>query len=323
MSLPKLCLALVAGVLAALSLGAVAQDWPTRPVKLVVPVPTGGGLDPFARALALKLGDAFKQPFIVENRPGASGSIGTGFVAKSAPDGYTFIFVFDTHAVNPALMPRMPFDTAKDLAPVTVIGTSPLLIATHPNRPYGSFNEVIHAARMKPESVSIGSTGNGSLGHLALLQLARDGVKLTHIPYKGGGPLVQDLIGGQIDMGIASVPNMLAHVRNRLIRPLAVTSDKRSPALPEVPTLAELGISSVRAYTWWGLLAPVGTPASILERMHAGVAHALELPDLKKMLNETLAMDTLASTPLATQQFIDKEIATWAKVVRDNNIKAE
>jgi len=323
MSLRSFCLVSMASVLTALSLGAVAQEWPTRPVKLVVPVPTGGGLDPFARALALKLGDTFKQQFIVENRPGASGSIGTGFVAKSTADGYTYGFVFDTHAVNPALMQRMPFDTQKDLAPLTVIGTSPLLIATHPNRPFGSFAEVVNAARLKPGSVSIGSTGNGSLGHLALLQLARDGVRLTHIPYKGGGPLVQDLIGGQIDLGVAGVPNMLAHVRNRLIRPLAVTSDKRSPALPEVPTLAELGINGVRAYTWWGLLAPAGTPASILERMHAAVVHALELPDLKKMLNETLAMDTLASTPLATQQFIEREIATWARVVRDNNIKAE
>ena len=299
------------------------QEWPARPVKLVVPVPTGGGLDPFARALALKLGDNFKQPFIVENRPGASGSIGTAFVAKSTPDGYTYIFVFDTHAVNPALMPRLPFDTVKDLAPVMVIGTSPLLIASHPNRAYRSFTEVINAARMQPDSVSVGSTGNGSLGHLALLQLTRDGVKLTHVPYKGGGPLVQDLIGGQIDLGIAGVPNMLAHVRNRLIRPLAVTSEKRSPALPDVPTLSELGISGVQAYTWWGLLAPAATPAPILEKMHAAIARALELPDLKKMLNETLAMDTMASTPQAMQQFIDREMATWAKVVRDNNVKAE
>ena len=310
-------------LLSILSLLASAQDWPARPVKLVVPVPTGGGLDPFARALAAKLGDTFRQQFVVENRPGASGSMGTAFVAKSAPDGYHFIFVFDTHAVNPALIARMPFDTVKDLAPVMVIGTSPLLIAANPAKPYRNFTDVITTAKAQPDAINIGSTGSGSLGHLALLQLARDGVRLTHVPYKGGGPLVQDLVGGQIDLGIAGVPNMLAHVRNRLIRPLAVTSEKRSPALPEVPTLGELGINGESAYTWWGLLAPAGTPAPILEKMHTGMSRALELPDIKRMLNETLAMDTVASSPEAMQQFVAREMATWAKVVRDNNIKSD
>ena len=301
----------------------LAQDWPSRPVKLVVPVPTGGGLDPFARALAVKLGESLKQQFIVENKPGASGSMGTAFVAKSPADGYTFIFVFDTHAVNPALIPRMPFDTLNDLAPVMVIGTSPLLIAANPSKPYRQFSDVVTQAKNKPDAINIGSTGSGSLGHLALLQLARDGVKLTHVPYKGGGPLVQDLVAGQIDLGIAGVPNMLAHVKNKLITPLAVTTDKRSPALPDVPTLAELGITGVSAYTWWGLLAPIGTPKSILDKFHASVVKALETPDIKKMLNENLAMDTVTSTPEAMQQFLIKEISTWAKVVKDNNVKVD
>jgi len=301
----------------------LAQDWPSRPVKLVVPVPTGGGLDPFARALAVKLGESLKQQFIVENKPGASGSMGTAFVAKSPADGYTFIFVFDTHAVNPALIPRMPFDTLKDLAPVMVIGTSPLLIAANPSKPYRQFSDVVTQAKNKPDAINIGSTGSGSLGHLALLQLARDGVKLTHVPYKGGGPLVQDLVAGQIDLGIAGVPNMLAHVKNKLITPLAVTTDKRSPALPDVPTLAELGITGISAYTWWGLLAPIGTPKPILDKFHASVVKALETPDIKKMLNENLAMDTVTSAPEAMQQFLIKEISTWAKVVKDNNVKVD
>jgi len=237
--------------------------------------------------------------------------------------GYTFIFVFDTHAVNPALIPRMPFDTLKDLAPVMVIGTSPLLIAANPSKPYRQFSDVVTQAKNKPDAINIGSTGSGSLGHLALLQLARDGVKLTHVPYKGGGPLVQDLVAGQIDLGIAGVPNMLAHVKNKLITPLAVTTDKRSPALPDVPTLAELGITGVSAYTWWGLLAPIGTPKPILDKFHASVVKALETPDIKKMLNENLAMDTVTSTPEAMQQFLIKEISTWAKVVKDNNVKVD
>jgi len=301
----------------------LAQDWPSRPVKLVVPVPTGGGLDPFARALAVKLSESLKQQFVVENKPGASGSMGTAFVAKSPADGYTFIFVFDTHAVNPALIQRMPFDTLKDLAPVMVIGTSPLMIAANPSKPYRQFSDVVTQAKNKPDAINIGSTGSGSLGHLALLQLGRDGVKLTHVPYKGGGPLVQDLVAGQIDLGIAGVPNMLSHVKNKLITPLAVTTEKRSPALPDVPTLAELGITGVSAYTWWGLLAPIGTPKPILDKFHAAVVKGLETPDIKKMLNDNLAMDLVASTPEAMQQFLIKETATWAKVVKDNNVKVD
>jgi len=304
-------------------LTAPAQEWPARPVKFVVPVPTGGGLDPFVRALAFKLGDSLKQKFIVENKPGASGSVGTAFVAKSAPDGYTFIFVYDTHALNPTLIRDLPFDTVKDLAPVMLIGTAPQLIASYPGRPYRSFSDVATEARARPGSINVGSTGNGSLGHLALLQLARDGVQLTHIPYKGGGPVLQDLVGGQLDLGIAGLPNMLPHVKSGLIRPLAVTATARSRALPEVPTLAEAGMSNVIAYTWWGILAPEGTPKPIIARFHEAVVQAMNTPDIRRMFSEALAMDVVASSPEALQQYVAREIATWARVVRENNIKAE
>jgi tripartite-type tricarboxylate transporter receptor subunit TctC len=324
MRFPSFVLGATLALSALISLPAAAQEWPARPVRLVVPVPTGGALDPFARAVATKLSDGFKQQFIVDNKPGASGSIATAFVAKSAPDGYTFGFVYDTHTVNPALIPRMSFDTLKDLAPVMLVGTSPLLVATNPSRPYRSFGDLVAAAKAKPDSISIGSTGNGSLGHLALLQLARvEGIKLNHVPYKGGGPLVQDLVGGQIDLGIAGVPNMVTHVKNKLIRPLVVTTEKRSPALPDVPTLSELGINGVTAYTWWGLLAPAGTPKPILDRFHAAMVSALESADMKKLLNGTFAMETIASTPEALQEFVVKETATWARVVRENNVRPD
>lgn len=301
-----------------------AQEWPARTVQIVVPVPAGGGLDPFARAIAAKLSEAFRQRFIVDNKPGASGSIGTAFVAKSAPDGYTFGFVYDTHAVNPALIARLPYDTLKDLAPVMLVGRAPLLMVANPTLPLRDFTEVANAAKAKPDSISIGFPGNGSLGHLALLQLARlDGTRFNHVPYKGGGPLVQDLAGSQIDLGIAGVPNMMAAIKGKLIRPLAVTTDKRSAVLPEVPTLKELGINGITAYTWWGLVAPAGTPKAILDRIHAGLAGALESPDIKKMLGETLAMEAIGSTPEAFQQFLSNEMAVWAKVVRDNNVRAD
>lgn len=310
------------GLIALAAGTARSQDWPSRPVRLVVPVPTGGGLDPFARAIAVKLGESLKQSFIVENKPGASGSMGTAYVAKSPPDGYNFVFVFDTHAVNPTLIPKLSFDTLKDLAPVTLIGTAPQLIAVPPASPFRDFGDLLKRART-PSGVNIGSTGNGSLGHLALLQIARDGVRVTHIPYKGGGPVVQDLIGNQLDAGIAGVPNMLPPVRNNLIRALAVTSDKRTPVLPDVPTLAEFGVGGISAYTWWGLLAPAGTPKPIIDRMNGAMVAAMQSPDIKKMLGETLGMDAVASTPEACQAFIAGQVAIWQKVIRENNVKAD
>ena len=300
-----------------------AQEWPARPVRLVVPVPPGGALDPFVRAMAVKLGDALKQPFIVENKPGASGSVGTASVAKSAPDGYTFAFVFDTHAVNPALIARMPFDTVRDLVPVMLVARAPMLIVTHPNKPFQTFAQVVEQSKLRPESISIGTAGNGSIGHLAVLQMAReDGVKLTNVPYKGGGPLMQDVLGGQVDLGISAVGVFLPYVRNKQVRPLAVASEQRSAAMPDVPTLSELGLN-VSANTWWAVFAPTGTPQNILDRFHAELAKALDAPDIKKMLTETFGMEIVASSPDRLQQFTTNEIARWGKVVREHNVRTE
>src|SRR2546427_9176935 len=177
---------------------AVAQAWPTKPVKFVVPFPPGGSVDPLARMLGVRLADALGQPFIVENKTGASGSIGTAFVAKSAPDGSTYVVVFDTHAVNPGLIPDLPFDTLKDLAPVMLVGTAPMAIVTSPEKPYKSFGDVVAAAKAKPEALSIGSVGNGSLGHLAMVVGQQQGAfMVTHVPYKGGGPMMAGTMGGQ------------------------------------------------------------------------------------------------------------------------------
>ena len=186
--------ALAAVVLGALApLATFAQAWPTKTVKFVVPFPPGGSVDPLARMLGVRLTDALGQTFIIENKTGASGSIGTAFVAKSAPDGYTYVFVFDTHAVNPALIPDLPFDTLKDLAPVMLVGTAPMAIVTSPSKPYKNFGDVVRAAKTEPEALSIGSVGNGSLGHLAMIVVQQQGAfKVTHVPYKGGGPMMVD-----------------------------------------------------------------------------------------------------------------------------------
>src|SRR5262252_235615 len=239
----------------ALSQGA----WPTKPLKFVVPYPPGGSTDPMARLIATKLTDSVGQPFVVENRSGASGTIGTAFVAKSPADGYTYVFVFDYHAVNPFLIPNLPFDTVKDLAPVMLVGTAPMAIATAIAKPYKTFGDVIAAAKAKPGAISIGSVGNGSLGHLTMVLVQQAaGISLVHIPYKGGGPMTADAVGGQIDLAIGSVAVITPHVTGGKLRAIAVTGDTRSRALPEVPALAEQGLPGFSALAWWGIFAPAG-----------------------------------------------------------------
>jgi tripartite-type tricarboxylate transporter receptor subunit TctC len=311
-------------LLLALAFPAFAQTWPAKPVKLIVPYPPGGTVDPLARLLGAKLAEPLGQPFVVENRPGAGGLVGTGAAAKSAPDGYTFLFVFDNHAVNPALVANIPFDTLKDLAPVMLVGTAPYAIVTHPSKPYRSFVEVVKAAKARPDAVSIGSIGNGTLGHLTVaLAQQVGGFQLNHIPYKGGGPMTQDMLGGQIDLGIGSAALLTPHVRSGKMRAVATTGEKRAHSLPDVPTLIEQGIPGVTVYAWWGILAPAGTPKPILDKFHAELQKALNLPDVRKTLTESLGMELIVSSPEALQKWIVAEMARWGKVVKDNNIRAD
>jgi len=316
-----LCFALLLSVMTG---PALAQAWPTKAVTFVSPFPPGGSVDPIARLIAAKLTDALGQQFIVENRVGASGSIGTGYVAKSAPDGYTFVFVFDTHAVNPSLLPKMTFDTLKDLAPVMLIGTAPMALATAPGKPYKTFADFVAAAKAKPDTVSYGSIGSGSLGHLTMMLVQEAGTfKTIHIPYKGGGPRVTDVLGGQIDSGIGSVAVMSAHIKSGKMRPLAVTGETRSAAMPDVPTLAEQGYKGFSALAWWGIFAPAGTPQPIIDKLNAEVAKILRSPDTNKQLTESMGMDIKASSPAALQKWTESELQRWAKVIKDNNIKPD
>ena len=302
-----------------------AQDWPTKPVKFVSPYPPGGSVDPLARLLGAKLGDSLKQNFIVENRTGASGIIGTEYVAKSAPDGYTFVFIFDTHAVHQALNAKLQFDPLKDFAPVMIVGTAPMSISTAAGKPFKGFRDVLQAAKAKPDSVTIGNVGNGSLGHLASILISQAaGVKLVPVPYKGGGPLHTDALGGQIDLAIASVAAQASHVRSGKLRALVQTGEKRAAMMPDVPTLAEAGVRGVEpAYAFWGILAPAGTPRPIIDKLHAEIVGAIKLPDVNKTLTETLGMDVAALSPEASGKFIADQMARWGKVVRENGIKAE
>lgn len=304
---------------------ALAQAWPEKVVKFVSPYPPGGSVDPLARLIAAKASESFKQQVIVENRTGASGIIGTDYVAKSAPDGYTFVFIFDTHAVHQALNPKLPFDPIKDFAPVTIVGTAPMAFATGAAKPYKSFQDVIAAAKAKPESVSVGNVGNGSLGHLAtILVMEAAGMKLQPVPFAGGGPMSTAAMGGHIELGIASVAALNNHVRGGKMRAVVQTGEKRSAMMPDVPTLAEAGVKGVEpAYAFWGILAPAGTPQAIIDRLHAEVVKITQLPDVRKTLTETMGMDVQALSPADTQKFLNAQIGRWGKVVKDNNIKGE
>lgn len=301
-----------------------AQDWPTKPVKFVSPYPPGGSVDPLARLLAAKVGESLKASFIVENRTGASGIIGTDYVAKSAPDGYTFVFIFDTHSVHQALNPKLPFDPIKDFSPVMIVGTAPMAITTGAGKPYKTFADVIAAAKAKPDTLTIGNVGNGSLGHLATILLNQAaGIKLVPVPYKGGGPLSADVMGGQVDFAMASTAAQASHVRGGKMRALVLTGDKRSHTMPDVPTIAELGIPWQGAYAFWGILAPAGTPKPIIDKLVAELNKAIKLPDVNRTLTETLGMDVLALSPEATGQFLRDAVQRWGKVVKDNNIHSE
>lgn len=305
---------------------AVAQDaaWPSKLVRFIVPFPPGGSTDPLARLVGARLTAALGQQFIVDNRPGASGSLGAGIAAKSTPDGYTFLFVFDTHAVNPTLIPNLPFDTVKDLAPVMLISTAPNAIVTNVSKPYKNFGDVIKAAKAKPDTVTYGSIGSGSLGHLTLTLVQQTGgFRIVHVPYKGGGPMTVDALGGQVDLAIGTVALLTPHVKGGKLRAIAVTGDKRSHAMPDVPTLAEQGFPGFSALAWWGVFGPAGIPKPILDKFHAELVKVFNVPEVRKQLGEQLGMDLAVSSPEALQKFLVGEIARWGKVVRENNIRAE
>lgn len=312
-----------AAVAALLPSLAHAQAWPAKQViKLVAVFPPGGSVDQVARILAPVLQQRLGQTVVVDNKGGASGSIGTAAVAAAPADGYTFAVVFDTHGVNPSLLPSLPFDTKRDLGAVALIGTSAMVITTVATSPYKTFADVVAAARAG-QNISYGSIGSGSLGHLAMTMLAREArLDLVHVPYRGGGPLMSDAIAGHVPLAIGSVFVSKPHIDSKRLRPLAVTTSQRSASLPDVPTVAESGFAGFDAPAWWAVLAPAKTPAEIVKRMNEEINTALKLPDVaQKLAAQGIVIRT--DTPAAAQAFIEGQVDTWAKVVKANNIKAD
>ncbi len=312
-------------VFATLSIGVAAHaqsDWPKQPIKLIVPFPAGGSVDTLARTLAPALQASLGHTIIVDNRGGGSGSIGAGIAAKSPADGYTFLLVFDTHAVNPSLIPAMPFDTLKDLMPVMLIGTSPMVLVAHKDLPVKSFAEAMAANKSKPGSLQFGSISSGSLAHLAMSQLGNiANQEFTHIPYKGGGPLVNDVVGGQVSYAMGTVFLLNPHITSGRVKPLAVTTLKRSAALKDTPTIAESGFPGFEALAWWGALAPTGTPAPIVKKFNDALHAALKQPAIAEKLAGQ-GMDVVAKDSAEFDKFLRTEVTRWAKVVKQNNIRA-
>jgi tripartite-type tricarboxylate transporter receptor subunit TctC len=324
MNTRRTLLATLAG-LACIGLPAQAQtsDWPKRqPIRLVAVFPPGGSVDQVARILAPQLSQQLGQNVIVENKGGASGSIGTNAVVTAPADGYTFAVVFDTHGVNQSLIPNLPYDTKKDLVPLILVGTSPMVIATFAGSEYKTFADVVAAAKAK-KNVSYGTIGSGSLGHLAMALLGRNGgLQMTHVPYKGGGPLMQDAVAGHVPLSIGSVFVSKPHIENKRLRPLAVTTSKRSSELPDVPTVAESGYPGFDAPAWWAVLASAKTPPDILRRMNEELNKALKVPDIAHKLAGQ-GITVIGGTTETARNFIDHQVDVWDKVVKENNIKAD
>ena len=298
-------------------------QYPGKPVRLIVPFPPGGGTDTLARIVGQKLGETLGQQVIIDNRPGAGTNIGAEIAAKSAPDGYTVLMGNISHAINVTLYGKLSYDFAKDFAPVSLLASTPNILVVHPSVPAKTVKELVALARSRPGQLDYASSGSGSSAHLAgELFLNLTGVKMTHVPYKGGGPAVIALVGGQCSVGFATTPSVIGHVRSGKMRGLAVTSAQRSPSTPELPTLSEAGVAGYEAGTWYGFLVPTGTSKEIISRLHAESVMLLKQPVVRQRLDNA-GFEPIGSSPEEFGAYIRSEIEKWGKVVRTAGVRVE
>lgn len=317
----------------ALTLGAIfclaavgfaqAQSFPTKPVRIISPYPSGGGNDTLARTLSPKLSQSLGQQVIVENRPGANTIIGVEAAARSAPDGHTMVLVPNVHAINPYLYAKLPYDAVKDFKPISLVGTSPLVVAMHPSVPVKDMRGLLALARARPGQVQYGSSGNGSVGHVGveLLEMMA-GVRMEHIPYKGTAPMLIDVMNGQLTFTFASALGSMPHVKSGRLRAIAVTSGKRSPALPDLPTIAEAAVPGYEMILWYGLVGPAGIPSEIVQRLNAEIGKVLRDPEIStKLANQ--GVDASPGSPEQFAQLIASELKKYAKVVKQTGAKVQ
>ncbi len=313
---------LVATGLAAPSLSRAQESWPDRPIRLIVPWPPGGSTDTIARLFQPKLAEILGKPVIIENRGGASGSIGAIEAARAAPDGYTWMFAYDNEATNQTLM-RLPYKTLEAFTPVSLVATGPLALVAHSSTPYRNFQDVVTAAKAAPDTISFASSGVGGLAHVSTTLLQQQGrFNLVHVPYRGGGPAVQDAVAGQVPLFMSNVVIISQHIRAGVLRPLGVTTLRESRHVPGTLPFAEQGFAGFDAPTWWTFLARSGTPEPIQRRMHEALTKALAEPDVRSRIEEQ-GCDVRATGPEECSRFLANEIERWGKVIRDNNIRAD
>jgi tripartite-type tricarboxylate transporter receptor subunit TctC len=300
-----------------------AQTYPSRQITLIVPFAAGGSNDVVGRAIGRKLSEAWGQPVVVENRPGAGGIIGTSAVAAAPPDGYTLLLISSTFTINPAIKKTMPFDTAKDFTPVAFIARSPLLFVASNQLPVKSAKELLALARSKPGQITYASAGLGSINQIAAELIAVSaGVKFTHVPYKGGAPALNDLVGSHVDIYVSSLPQVLQLARDGQARPLAVTSARRTALLPDVPTLEEAGIASFDLWSWWGIVGPAGMPADAVNALNVEIGKMLTSPELGEFLKNEGA-EAQAMTPQKFGELMRLETERWIKVAHEANISID
>jgi len=320
--LAKLCAVLLG--IACVAPAMAQQTYPTKPIRMVCPFPPGGTTDLVARLVALKLTEAWGQQVVVDNRPGAGGVIGTEMVAKAVPDGYTILLgSITTHAVNPALYKKLDFDPVKDFTPVSLVVSSPQLLAVHPAVPAKSVKELIALAKAKPGQLNYGSAGTGTSPHLTFELFKRmASIDVVHVPYKGTGPAITDLVGGQVQMMITGIVALMPHVKSGKLRALAVTSAKRVSALSDVPTVAESGVPGFDVSSWFGVFLPAHTPRMIVTKMNGEIRRILEQPSVRRRLIDQGA-DPASNTPEEFAAYVKAEMARWGEVVRSTGARAD
>ncbi|MES2959985.1 MAG: tripartite tricarboxylate transporter substrate binding protein [Pseudomonadota bacterium] len=313
--------ALAAGL--ALAGGSQAQDYPNRPIRVVVPFSAGGAVDGPMRAIAQELGKRLKQQIIIDNKPGAGATIGGEFVAKSAPDGYTLLLASQTNAISATLYSKLAFNPIDDFAPISLLGREPGVLVVHPALPAKSVAELVALAKAKPGELNYASSGNGSGQHLFMAMFASmSNVKLTHVPYKGSGQATTDLLAGTVPLAVPGTQAMLKYIKDGKLRPLATTGVTRSPQLPEVPTLAESGLAGYSAYVWMGLLAPKGTPQPIIDKLYRELKASLAAPEVKGFFTEA-GVEIVGSTPAEFDAYFREERDRWARIVKETGAKID
>jgi tripartite-type tricarboxylate transporter receptor subunit TctC len=302
---------------------AAAQPaWPNRPIRIMVGWPPGGSVDSLARILQPRLQEVLNQVVVVENRPGATGSIGAADAARSAPDGHTWLLVVDSHAIIPSVM-NLPYDTQRDFAPVMLLGQGPLVVTAHPSTPWNSFSEMAEAARQQPGRINYATAGIGTMMHVAMVQLCnRASIQLTHVPYRGGAPALQDAVAGHVPLFVTNAPVGGPHVRGGNLKALGVTTRTTSRHMPGVPSFHETGFADFEAPTWWGFFGPARIPAPIQRRMQEELTRILAEPETRSRV-EALGMDVLAKPDAEFARFLESEIARWGQVVRENDIRLQ